>query len=358
MKQRLKILCLLFLTVILLTDCTDKFDINEADPGDGEGNINDTVYVKLSPDWEGFNKPLDIHIGREPFVYIADSENDRVVMLNLAGQYLGEASIPHPTKIIQDYKLNLIVCGQMFDENSGNTYSAVYKLNLFEAGHQIAEARIDTILPKSAFDFLRPDREFTSAAVFAGNSYYVGRKGPVNSNPVDPDNAILSFIVKKIDQNTEKDTLIRKVAGFEPLGTGLLSANEISSMTSFNENTLDMIISLTGENSFKVQWLSYIETSDFTGYRNKLLEFASDMMLPERFEKPMDVTTDPSDNIFVVDAAKDSLLKFNAFGEEMESFGGPEIFNTPSGVAYFNKVLYIADTNNNRILRFILSTDQ
>jgi DNA-binding beta-propeller fold protein YncE len=258
---------------------------------------------------------------------------------------------------MQDYKLNLIVCGRLTDPIGNNTYSAVYKLDMFEANHQIAQAKIDTILPKSAFDYLRPEREFTSAGVFSDNSYFIGRKGPVNSNPVDPDNAILQFIVKDKFDGTTKDTLIGKVAGFEPLGTGLLSANEISSITTFNNNLRDIIISLTGENSFKVQWLNYVETSDFTGYQNRLPEFASDMMLPGRFSKPMDVALDPANNIYVVDADKDSLLKFNAFGEERESFGGPEVFNSPSGVAYFNKILYVADTDNNRILRFVLSTD-
>ena len=41
----------------------------------------------------------------------------------------------------------------------------------------------------------------------------------------------------------------------------------------------------------------------------------------------------------------------------MESFGGPEIFSSPHAVAYFDKTIYVADTDNNRILRFILSTD-
>ena len=344
------------LLLLTLLNCTDKFDITEVDTS-GDGNINDTVYIKLSPDWEGFNKPQDVMVGREPFIYVADTENDRVVMLNTAGQFLGSVNIQHPTKLAQDYRLNLIVCGELTDSASGNIFSAVFKLDLYGAGHQIAEAKIDTILPKSPFDFLRPDREFTSAAVFFDNSYFIGRKGPVNSNPVDPDNAILAYIVKKLDDGTRKDTLLGKVPGLEPVGSGLLSASDISSITSFNNDTYDIIISLTGENSFKVQWLTYIQSSDFTGYQNRLPEFASDMMLPERFAKPMDVTVDPSNNIFVVDAEKDSLLKFNSFGDERESFGGAEVFSSPSGVAYFNKTLYIADTGNNRIVRFVLSTD-
>jgi sugar lactone lactonase YvrE len=41
----------------------------------------------------------------------------------------------------------------------------------------------------------------------------------------------------------------------------------------------------------------------------------------------------------------------------MESFGGANVFKNPHSVAYYNKTVYVADTGNNRILRFILSTD-
>jgi len=49
---------------------------------------------------------------------------------------------------------------------------------------------------------------------------------------------------------------------------------------------------------------------------------------------------------------------FNSFGDELQSFGGTDVFNEPHSVAFFDKTLYVADTGNNRILRFILSTDQ
>lgn len=36
---------------------------------------------------------------------------------------------------------------------------------------------------------------------------------------------------------------------------------------------------------------------------------------------------------------------------------GPFQFNQPSGVCYFNRVIYVADKGNNRIVRYRLSTD-
>jgi sugar lactone lactonase YvrE len=76
---------------------------------------------------------------------------------------------------------------------------------------------------------------------------------------------------------------------------------------------------------------------------------------------PEDVTVDPEGNIFVVDADFDSLFKFTAAGDELQSFGGTgsgeKQFQQPQGVAFFDRTLYVADTGNNRIVRFRLSTD-
>jgi DNA-binding beta-propeller fold protein YncE len=80
-------------------------------------------------------------------------------------------------------------------------------------------------------------------------------------------------------------------------------------------------------------------------------------MSVNRFERPEGVTLDDANNIFVADAEKDSVYKFNTFGDEMESFGGADVFSSPNGVAYHDRTLYVLDGGNNRILRFILSTE-
>jgi hypothetical protein len=56
------------------------------------------------------------------------------------------------------------------------------------------------------------------------------------------------------------------------------------------------------------------------------------------------------------------MYKFNNAGRLLpESFGNPEgslsVFNNPKGISYFNKIIYIADTDNNRIVRYKLSTE-
>lgn len=355
-RKILHLIIYLIVTAFFLS-CTDKFDINEIDTGSGNNNTSgDTVYVQLNPEWGGFNRPQDVMVGREPFIYVADTDNDRIVMMNLDGQILGTRSIKKPIALAQDYRLNLIVCAQFDTLVSGQnrTFSAVYKLDLVAVSHQIAIAPIKKLLPRAA-DLNRPLVVYTGASVFFNNMFYIARKGPNNSSFVDPDNSILIFVPNEISGN---DTLVGRVPNIDPLGQGPVSAYDLSSLTSFNNQSIDIIVTLTGGTSFKANWLHYQITPIEQKYVSNFSPGSgTGLVIPNRFESPEGSTLDNSGNIYIVDSDKDSVYKFNSFGDELNSFGGPNIFNEPYGVAFFNKTLYVADTGNNRILRFILSTD-
>jgi len=103
--------------------------------------------------------------------------------------------------------------------------------------------------------------------------------------------------------------------------------------------------------------LEYIVTPDFTGYHIAIPPYTADIMIPGTFIQPEGVAIDNSGNLYVADAAKDSVYKFNSFGDLLIGFGGENQFKNPYSVAFFDKTLYVADTGNNRIIRFILSTD-
>jgi len=352
-------LIILLIFIAFFLSCADKFDINDIDTGDGNVNVGgDTVYVQLNPEWGGFNRPQDVMVGREPFIYVADTDNNKIVMMNLDGEILGTRSIKRPIALAQDYKLNLIVCAQ-FDtlvNGQNRTFSAVYKLDLVAVSHQIAIAPITRLLPR-ANDLNRPLVEYTGACVFFNNMFYISRKGPNNSGFVDPDNSLLIFVPNEV---SGKDTLVGRVPNIDPLGQGPVSAYDFSSLTSFNSQSIDIIVTLTGGTSFKANWLHYQVTPIEQKYVSNFPPNSTSLVIPNRFERPEGSAIDNSGNIYIVDADKDSLYKFNSFGDELISFGGPDssnTFNEPYGVAFFNKTLYVADTGNNRILRFILSTD-
>lgn len=343
--------------IFFLNSCTDKFDVGLFDDISGDPNLGgDTLYVQLTPAWEGFNNPQDIFIGREPFIYIADTDNDRIVMMNLDGRILGSRQILKPVAITQDYELNLIVCGKVFIDSLGQTFSAVYKIDLVSANHEIEAAAVNVLLPRQS-DFVRPFVEYTGVTAFYDNSFYVSRTGPNNSNLIDPDNSILMFKKKILPGGSTTDTLVGRVPLLDPTTSGLLSANQVTSLRSFNTRDFDLLLTLAGNNNFKVQALDYIISQDFTGYSNKLSPSNTDIMRANRFENPEGSCIDNSSNIFIADAGKDSIFKFNAFGDELQSFGGSSLFSRPHSVAFFDRTLYVLDTGNNRISRFILSTD-
>jgi NHL repeat len=358
-RKNFKIFLLLIIAFVI-SSCESKFNEGLLDAPHSGSNIGgDTVYIQLSPVWNGFNNPQDIIIGKEPFIYIADTDNDRVMMMNLDGQILGTRSFKKPVALAEDYRLNLFVSAQFDTVVSGQplTLNAVFKLNLFAANHVIADAPIKRILPATDADINNPLREYPSIAVFYDNSYVIGRRGPTNSVLIDPDNSLLYYVVKRLPDGTEKDSLTGRIAGLDPVGSGVPSANGFSSLISFDNHTYDLIAGLTGNTNFRVEWLHYVNTRDFTGYQNYISPSSSEIMIPNKFVQPEGVGMDDGGDIFVVDASKDSVYKFNSFGDQLLAFGGSDVFNKPAGVAFFDKTLYIADAGNNRILRFILSTD-
>jgi DNA-binding beta-propeller fold protein YncE len=348
------LLCMMMIAVI---KCGEKFDLSQLPVSELPKVVGDTVYIQQNPAWTaqgvgGFSGPKDILIGFEPLVYVCDTGNDRIVMMDLAGYVLGVSKqIKHPIAISQDRKLNLVVCADFDTVVQGQrvTYGAIYKIRQFAAGNRIDQAIVDRLY----FESGKPLRRFTGVAALYNNQFYVTRVGPDNSSPIDPDNAVLLF-----DKN---DTYLTPIPNLKPNGTGLESIQDLTSITTFNSRNLDFVFAQKGEQSlFRVQWITFIQTQDYSYYQTKFSPTRDgnlDILRINHFRQPEDVTVDNSGNIYVVDAATDSLYKFDSKGRERQSFGGRGVFNMPHGVAFFDKTLYVADTGNNRVLRFILSTD-
>jgi hypothetical protein len=94
----------------------------------------------------------------------------------------------------------------------------------------------------------------------------------------------------------------------------------------------------------------------------------TDLLARNFFSKPKGATTDPQGNIYVVESdpnAECGAYKFSKQGELVETMcdadSGNYRFSGPMGITYDlygdRRTVYVADTGNNRILRFKLSTD-
>lgn len=351
-----------FLILILISfiGCDDKLDLSLFPISNNQTiNISDTVYVQQYPVWTQFNAPEDVLVGWEPLIYVADTKNNRIVQLDLAGGEIGTLDISgvnvnYPRRIAQDYNFDLLVlCDSAI--SSTDTVTVLYRIKLVEVGGIISNAHKKRIMSSLEGTVLSSNkRRFTGISVFPDNSYILTRTGPDNSG-IDPDNALLRVRGRDTIQNVFVYT------GFQTTGGGIYSIEKTSSVKVVRNSQTDFIITRnTPEYGFKVEWFVY---DDVNGtYEPKFLPGSDIDLIKKQFGAPMSVAMDNYMNIFIVDAAKDSLYKYSSNGKlQNGSFGGrgsgENQLNSPKGVAFFNKVLYIADTGNNRIVRFKLSTD-
>jgi hypothetical protein len=267
----------------------------------------------------------------------------------------------NPKKVTQDRNYDLLVIASAIDTippNILDTVDAVYRYKLMQNGGIIAGVQ-----PRIVFKSNQPTPvpgdhgNLTGIATYYDNYYLVTRSGPNNSSFIDPDNAIF-----KIDKFDNTVPVPERLPGFEVQGQGLMSLQKISAIATFPNNNKDLIYTqIYPDEVFKVQWAAYDDVNGV--YIPKFTpESFVDLLRNGLFAQPQGITVDSYGNIFVIDSFKDSLYKFNSLGRlKSESFGGHGTglsqFSGAMGVAFFYKTLYIADTGNNRVLRFILSTD-
>jgi hypothetical protein len=368
MNSRLAFVMLLLVGLLVSCEQPDSPEISSLPSPGAKPPPGDTSYVLQTPAWTGFNLPEAIIVGNEPFIYVADTENDRIVMLDLGGGIIGVSQrIQHPVALAEDKKLNLIVCAQFDTLLAGHTttttFGAVYRINLVSTLHNIAAA-----VPKRVFfDAGDSTRRYTGVATLFDNSYYLTRVGPKNSTlSYDRDNAILQF--------AGNDSLVNAVSAastFAPDGTGLMAIHQLNGITTMPSGRSTEFVYTQVKSSagitplFKVQWVRMISEGQTTNWASKFYTYQDgeiDFLRPGYFGNPRGLTLDMYGNLFVADADSNKVFRFTSRGAERYSFSkspsGAAYFNGPYGVAYFAGTVFVADRGNNRILRFKLSTDQ
>ncbi len=376
-------------------------------------------YAPVQPFWGGFDAPNDVHIGFDTFVYVTDNQGvhllDRADLsprrtINLRGA----------NAVTQDRLLNIYVSAridtviQSIDPAITWDLPAIFKIkNLNGAGElEIVDTLIfpfdDASLSTSAAQNARLNRsssnnyenvEITGLTILADNTLYATRTGPQNNiNQIAaPDNTILEF--QRIEENgvpTEKMINIRQIVTLNPTTPSLRSAVGLSSIASFvtppqrDRLTDDRSFLITQSSQsqqidFRVLWINAVETTDGLVFQQNSLLLSQDTSQANgflyeagKFLNPTDIAFSGDDDsfIFVVDAERNMLFQFQANGQEgvnppagveagskkiIVSFGeegaGLKQFRNPGGVAYFRTIVYVADTGNNRIARYKLTTD-
>lgn len=397
-------------------EITDEiFDEGKKDPNTV---VDEVAYAALLPFWDEFDNPTDVYIGYDELVYVTDAEGLHV--LDRAGRKYDSISIRGAVSVTQDRLLNIYVAARYdtvitaVDSDITWDLPAVYKIKNANGAGQIQfvdtlrhpfmdNSRSTTNAQHRRLDRNRADNdelvELTGVTVLANNNIYVSRRGPNNSSgqATAPDNTVLVYDELR-DSNGDRTGKMRNISQIRTLNPNtpsLLSGISISDITSFigppqRENLAENLSFLISQGakerdiSYRVLWVNAVQTPDGLEYRSNGTLLTRDTTRAEsflydqdKFKNPTGIaySADSRGHIFVVDAETDSLYMFQSNGIEGVnppagsaidkainiSFGGtgngPREFNNPNGVAYFRQIVYVADTGNNRIARYKLTTD-
>jgi hypothetical protein len=347
--------------LIILAGCEEKFDLSTL-PQQGAAT-RDTSYVQLSPAFAGFDGPQDVMIGRDQLLYVADTRANRVIMMNLAGAQLSARSILHPASLAQDSRLDLLVGGEVVAAN-GDTVGAIFRIHLVssspDSAHRLDLARIDTVWRELA----KPQRRFPGITALPNNTWLAVRTGPDNSSFIDPDARVLLF--------NRNDVFLTPLSEFATgTGTGIANINFPTAIASF-PGVRDFVLAQSSVGvAYGAIWMRYDSTAEVDGWTPRFdpanaIDRFVDFVRPNRFQQPEAVAIDGARrDVFVADAALDSIFKFNSrgilkaesFGRYRSLIGNDTTMQQPTGLAFFNKILYVADARQGVILRFTLSSD-
>jgi len=340
--------------------------IPETDSGPG---LDDVEYILLqSLDAENgytFNKPADVFVGADNFIYVADRGNNRIVMLDAGGQVQDTSqTIEKPEAITQNDFLQLLVV------NKTNT---VFMIDLVSNSHALSNAQIEPVFEWAS----GPDIQFTGISVHNGFEYYVtaidvGDTAQVRNS---------SFIWDFNGDHTRKGPLPLFTEG-SGLYTALIPTSIISlrerylDINTFQEKTPAFLFTQTGktslyENFFKVQatTTTIVEGSTIiipnTSYIGKAISDPNEIYWPE------DIAVDEEGFIFVVDKGGSghtpAFYRFSNSGDKLQKLSGDGNnsdnikLSGPKGIAVLrdtqDQIVYVADTGNDRILMFKKSDD-
>ncbi len=372
----------------------DKTDTDFLTPPDF--SQRPAFYVPVQPVLAGLQKPTDVVYGFDELIYVVDSAAELVISYDQSGRQLSRFRVPGAKKVAQDRALDLLVLGHKDTviNNSNQRFDAVYRLDITHGGvvnlgaAQITNTLVHPFYYKNTFSSTDASTRFTDIAVYGDNSYYVSRTGEFPGSPgLPPDDAVIFFNENDVYQSpvfvNSQGRLVRDFFKVPSAITTFMQPPQISAQA-FSRNFI--YCSSPQErntNEFRIRTIEYVITENGASYgpvapvQRDTSTSSGTISDSEKYFNPTGITVagDGTNYIFVVDADTDSLYQFSGNGLEgvnppagaasdkniIVSFGGTgnglTQFNRPSAVAYANEIVYVADRDNGRVLRFRLTTD-
>jgi hypothetical protein len=366
---------LVIVTVLLAVGCGDKLalpsDLPKPDPN---GGGIDTSYVLVNPIWTeaggiAFNKPHDVVVGYDQYIYICDTKNNRIVKLAEDGTFIESDSVINPVALTQDRGLDLLVV-------SGDYLTTHPDTILF--GTDSMQITLDSTIYGNAINRKRHFGSDGFKPVWQADSPWWSTYDPLHHREIWHE-AEFWGISASTETNKEyflADFGMGRILRFNSEDRAVPPA-VVDSGVAYGKTSYPCDVyfySIAGQNylafaqgvgNFGVQIVSPVNgTPLFT---------TSDEGLPPlvRFSSRSpnkQIAVDELSNFYVLLEKTDPdfgisrlFYKYDRTGQKLLEFGtegsGERQFNHPRGLAYLNGILYIADMGNNRIVRYQLATD-
>jgi len=359
-----------------LIGCGEKMPLPSVLSSPESFGANDTSYIHLTPDWTASSmgyfatnpmKPVDIAIGDDAYIFIADENNNRVIAVSQSGEVVGHqglnkiSPVEHPLGIDINSKLNLLIV------NGTNT---IYVWNQFinisgvravafdttESGKLIFTSDpsvIDSVLGVTPFYIDEDENSSFQDVAF----------GPVGDNTVFVTDKTTSRILKLylgvtgvVDIGRHNFPLF---SGFytEDIvkeGTGAGTADDPRSITCDADGNIYW--TQLGAN-FLVQKIKPVGSGYIPAYEL----YKDPIMDLNRFIGPQALALGQEDAIFVLDTVDDGKVsKFHNKGTQagkLANLGKKGLvdarFLNPMGIAVSDEeVVYITNTDNQSIERY------
>jgi hypothetical protein len=352
--------------------------------------VREIAYVPVEPKLYDASLPIDVCIGYDEFIYVVDSATSEIARYDMAFQPQGRLYVPGITKVVQDRTFNLLAIGTSDTTVNGVDYdlTTIYRIDFESNGvlnfgfAEIEKVAVHPFYFKNSFSSSDAFVRFTDIAVQGGvsgelnNRYYVSRTGEnLNNAGFGPDNAVLTF------SNSDEF-----VSGIPVTAAGAVYSDYFKgpmALASFTQPpqiaarpSQDFwVINDDEDQAIQVQHIQF-EEGPFGAVYQPIFYSTTDpntrgyLQTANRFHSPADIAFagDASGFVFIADAGVDSVYQFTSNGLEgvppppastadlnaISTIGG---FSDLRALAYYDRILYVADAHNGTISRFKLTLD-
>ena len=342
---------------------------------------NDTSYTHLNLVWNAaaigyypsnLMAPVDIAIGEDGYLFVADSANDRIITISQSGNLVTQQNldsiepIATPLGVDIDSKLNLLIVNGTNTVYVWNQYLNNIGVDSIVTGgdrHNLIfsgdATKIDSVLGIHPFYIDENETSKFQGIAFgpsADSTVFITDKG---NNRIVELKIKFSGAVKLINGRIHpifNGVYEKNIATF---GSGAGTVDNPRGITVDEDGNI-YFTQLGGNflvQKLKKQGLEYI--SQYTLYEDPIMDL-------NRFKGPYDISLDKNDCIFVIDTEKGKAYKFFNKGSKagrVASLGRKGLaeatFNSPFSIVISdNDVVYIADTGNHSIERFQFSVSE